>query len=182
VVSWHCFAVLTIHVTGTAFIFQFSSTPSFCTSLRQENGSCDQRGLGFNCRCGPAISFSDVVLGVDAWLIPGSTHPGRPSRSCSLSWPGCQWRTIGSGPGLGSSRLVPVAVSDFIFVAIARRPGWLGLGPAGGHRLFRRPWSAHCLRAPDGFRRILAAGLTAISVRNPFSSSVGTSVCFRSPA
>jgi cell division protein FtsW (lipid II flippase) len=68
----------------------------------------------------------------------------------------------GRGPGLGSPALVPVAISDFIFAAIAEETGLIGtiaLMTVFGVLLIRGLRVAIC--ASDGFRRLLAAGVTA---------------------
>jgi cell division protein FtsW (lipid II flippase) len=68
----------------------------------------------------------------------------------------------GRGPGLGSPALVPVAISDFIFAAIAEETGLvgtIGLIAIFGVILIRGLRAAIC--APDIFRRLLAAGVTA---------------------
>ncbi len=68
----------------------------------------------------------------------------------------------GRGPGLGSPALVPVAISDFIFAAIAEETGLVGtvaLMAIFGVLLIRGLRVA--IFAPDGFRRLLAAGVTA---------------------
>lgn len=68
----------------------------------------------------------------------------------------------GRGPGLGSPALVPVAISDFIFAAIGEETGLIGtvgLIALFGILLIRGLRIAIC--APDLFRRLLAAGVTA---------------------
>ncbi|HEY3475690.1 MAG TPA: FtsW/RodA/SpoVE family cell cycle protein, partial [Anaerolineales bacterium] len=68
----------------------------------------------------------------------------------------------GRGPGLGSPALVPVAISDFIFAAIAEETGLIGtigLIAIFGILLIRGLRAAIC--APDIFRRLLAGGVTA---------------------
>jgi cell division protein FtsW (lipid II flippase) len=68
----------------------------------------------------------------------------------------------GRGPGLGSPALVPVAISDFIYAAIAEETGLagtVGLIAIFGIILIRGLRVAIC--APDIFRRLLAAGVTA---------------------
>lgn len=68
----------------------------------------------------------------------------------------------GRGPGLGSPALVPVAISDFIFAAIAEETGLIGtvaLMAIFGVLLIRGLRVA--IFAPDVFRRLLAAGVTA---------------------
>ncbi|WP_299026490.1 FtsW/RodA/SpoVE family cell cycle protein [uncultured Thermanaerothrix sp.] len=67
---------------------------------------------------------------------------------------------FGTGPGLGSPSLVPVAHSDFIAVAITEETGLLGLGGLLGliGVLFIRSLIV-AIRAPNLYRRLLAAGL-----------------------
>ena len=68
----------------------------------------------------------------------------------------------GRGPGLGSPALVPVAMSDFIFVAIAEETGLIGtIGLITLFGLILARGLRTALRAPDSFRRLLAAGITA---------------------
>ena len=68
----------------------------------------------------------------------------------------------GRGPGLGSPALVPVAISDFIFAAIAEETGLIGtLGLIAIFGLILARGLLAALRAPDSFRRLFAAGITA---------------------
>jgi Cell cycle protein/Penicillin binding protein transpeptidase domain len=63
---------------------------------------------------------------------------------------------------MGSPGLVPVAISDFVFVAIAEETGLVGtLGLLALIGFFVARGLRTAMRAPDSFRRILAAGLTA---------------------
>jgi hypothetical protein len=69
-------------------------------------------------------------------------------------------RLFGTGPGLGSPGLVPVAQSDFITAAIAEETGLLGLVGillAIGIFVFRSFTIA--MRAPNNYQSFLAAGL-----------------------
>jgi hypothetical protein len=66
----------------------------------------------------------------------------------------------GRGPGLGSPGVVPVAVSDFIYSAIAEETGLAGsLGVLALIGLILARGLRAALRAPDLFRRLLAAGI-----------------------
>jgi cell division protein FtsW (lipid II flippase) len=68
----------------------------------------------------------------------------------------------GRGPGLGSPGLVPVAVSDFIYVAIAEETGLAGtMGMLALFGLIIARGLRASLRAPDLFRRLFAAGITS---------------------
>ncbi|MDT8897743.1 FtsW/RodA/SpoVE family cell cycle protein [Thermanaerothrix sp. 4228-RoL] len=67
---------------------------------------------------------------------------------------------LGTGPGLGSPGFVPVAHSDFIAVAITEETGLLGLvGLLGLIGLLVTRSFIVAVRAPNLYRRLLAAGL-----------------------
>jgi cell division protein FtsW (lipid II flippase) len=107
--------------------------------------------------------FVDVVHErIGAWLNPWADPSGRSYQIVQSLLAIANGGMIGRGPGLGSPALVPVAHSDFIFTAIAEETGLLGttaliivfcLILARGLRI--------AFRAPDQFRRFLAAGLCA---------------------
>ena len=68
----------------------------------------------------------------------------------------------GRGPGLGSPGLIPVAVSDFIYAAIAEETGLFGtVGLLALFAIIVIRGFRISLRAPDIFRRLLAAGIAA---------------------
>jgi cell division protein FtsW (lipid II flippase) len=70
--------------------------------------------------------------------------------------------TLGRGLGIGSPLLVPVAISDFIFSAIAEETGLIGiLGLLALIWLILARGLIVSLRASDQFRRYLAVGVTA---------------------
>lgn len=68
----------------------------------------------------------------------------------------------GRGPGLGSPALVPVAISDFIYAAVVEETGLFGaIGLISLLAIFLMRGLRVALCAPDLFRRLLAAGITA---------------------
>jgi len=107
--------------------------------------------------------FVDVVRErILAWLNPWADPSGRGYQIVQSLLAIANGGMIGRGPGLGSPTLVPIAHSDFIFTAIAEETGLLGttaliiifaLILARGFRI--------AFRAPDQFRRFLAAGLSS---------------------
>ena len=106
--------------------------------------------------------FDVVRLRVDAWLNPWLDPSGRSFQIVQSLMAVANGGTSGRGPGLGSPGLVPVAISDFVFVAIAEETGLVGtLGLLTLVGFFVARGLRTAMRAPDGFRRILAAGLTA---------------------
>ena len=108
------------------------------------------------------LLFDVIRLRVDAWLNPWLDPSGRSFQIVQSLMAVANGGTLGRGPGLGSPGLVPVAVSDFVFTAIAEETGLVGtLGVLTLIGLFVARGIHTALRAPDNFRRILAAGLTA---------------------
>lgn len=72
--------------------------------------------------------FFDVIrLRVDAWVNPWIDPANRSFQIVQSLISVAAGRLIGTGPGLGSPGLVPVAHSDFIAAAIAEESGVMGL-------------------------------------------------------
>jgi cell division protein FtsW (lipid II flippase) len=106
--------------------------------------------------------FDVVRLRVDAWLNPWLDPSGRSFQIVQSLMAVANGGASGRGPGLGSPGLVPVAISDFVFTAIAEETGLVGtLGLLALIGFFIARGVRTAMRAPDNFRRILAAGLTA---------------------
>ena len=106
--------------------------------------------------------FDVVRLRVDAWINPWLDPSGRSFQIVQSLMAVANGGTSGRGPGLGSPGLVPVAISDFVFTAIAEETGLVGtLGLLAMIGFFVARGLRAAMRAPDNFRRILAAGLSA---------------------
>ncbi|MFH1524647.1 MAG: FtsW/RodA/SpoVE family cell cycle protein [Chloroflexota bacterium] len=106
--------------------------------------------------------FDVVRLRVDAWINPWLDPSGRSFQIVQSLMAVANGGVSGRGPGLGSPGLVPVAISDFVFTAIAEETGLVGtLGLLALIGFFVARGVRTAMRAPDNFRRILAAGLTA---------------------
>ena len=105
----------------------------------------------------------DIIrLRIDSWLNPWNDPGGGSYQIIQSILAIANGGLNGRGPGLGSPALVPVAISDFIFAAIAEETGLtgtIGLIAIFGIILVRGLRIA--LRAPNMFRRLLAAGVTA---------------------
>ncbi|MFU8826093.1 MAG: FtsW/RodA/SpoVE family cell cycle protein [Brevefilum sp.] len=72
--------------------------------------------------------FTDVVrLRVDTWLNPFGDPTGTSYQIIQSMVAIAEGDLLGAGPGLGSPGLIPVAVSDFIFSALAEEIGFLGI-------------------------------------------------------
>ena len=99
---------------------------------------------------------------VNSWLNPWDDPSGSSYQIIQSVIAIANGGILGTGPGLGSPGLIPVAISDMIYAAIAEETGLLGtLGLLVIVGLILSRGLRAALRAPDSFRRILAAGLTA---------------------
>jgi cell division protein FtsW (lipid II flippase) len=99
---------------------------------------------------------------IDDWLNPWNDPSGRSYQVIQSLLAVGNGGAFGRGPGLGSPGLVPVAISDFIYTAIAEETGLFGtMGLLTAICLLLARSLRAALRAPDRFRRLLAAGLTA---------------------
>ncbi len=147
---------------GTAFIFIFIYTITlFIASGKKRILLISLVGLAAAGLAGYFL-FDVVRLRVDAWLNPWLDPSGRSFQIVQSLMAVANGGTSGRGPGMGSPSLVPVAISDFVFVAIAEETGLVGtLGLLALIGLFVARGLRTAMRAPDSFRRILAAGLTA---------------------
>lgn len=147
---------------GTAFIFIFLYTIIlFVASGKKRILLISLAGMTIAGVAGYFL-FDVIRLRVDAWFNPWPDPSGRSFQIVQSLMAVANGGTSGRGPGLGSPGLVPVAISDFIFTAIAEETGLvgtLGLLALIGFFIARGIRTAMC--APDNFRRILGAGLTA---------------------
>lgn len=108
------------------------------------------------------FNFDVVRLRIDAWLNPWIDPSGRSYQVVQALMAIANGGILGRGPGMGNPGLVPVAISDFIFTAIAEENGLVGtLGLLILIATLIARGMVTTLQAPDRFRRILAAGLTA---------------------
>jgi cell division protein FtsW (lipid II flippase) len=99
---------------------------------------------------------------LDVWLNPWSDPSGSSYQIVQSLIAIANGGTFGRGAGLGSPTLVPVAISDFIFTAIAEETGLLGaLGLLLLLGLLLMRGLRAALLAPNRFERLLAGGLTA---------------------
>lgn len=105
----------------------------------------------------------DIIhIRVVGWLNPWDDPTGNSYQIIQSLLAVANGGTLGRGLGIGSPLLVPVAISDFIFAAIAEETGLLGtLGLIATIWLLLARGLTIALSAPDNFRRYLAAGIVA---------------------
>ncbi len=101
-----------------------------------------------------------IHIRVDGWINPWADPSGKSYQIVQSLLAVANGGIIGRGIGIGSPLLVPVAISDFIFAAIAEEAGLIGtLGLLTLIWLILARGLTASLRAPDRFRRNLAAGI-----------------------
>ncbi len=150
------------HDLGTAFIFIFLYTIILFVASGKKRILLISLVALIAAGYAGYFLFDVVRLRVDAWLNPWLDPSGRSFQIVQSLMAVANGGTSGRGPGLGSPSLVPVAISDFVFIAIAEEMGLVGtLGLLALIGFFVARGLRTAMRAPDSFRRILAAGLTA---------------------
>ena len=103
-----------------------------------------------------------VHLRIAIWLSPWDDPSGSGYQVIQSLMAIANGGLFGRGPGMGSPAFVPVTHSDFIFASIAEETGLAGtLGLLSLVGFFLARGITISLRAPNRFRRLLAAGLTA---------------------
>ncbi|MBI2331695.1 MAG: FtsW/RodA/SpoVE family cell cycle protein, partial [Chloroflexi bacterium] len=103
-----------------------------------------------------------IYIRVVGWLNPWDDPTGNSYQIIQSLLAVANGGVLGRGMGIGSPLLVPVAISDFIFAAIAEETGLFGtLGLIATIWLILSRGLTIALRAPDNFRRYLAAGVVA---------------------
>jgi len=107
--------------------------------------------------------FTDIIRArAQGWLNPWADPAGNSFQIIQSILAIANGGLLGRGAGVGSPSLVPVAISDFIFAAIAEETGLLGaLGLLITLSILLMRGLRAALRAPDRFRRSLATGLVA---------------------
>ncbi len=112
-------------------------------------------GLGY-------LFFDVVRLRVDAWLNPWLDPSGRSYQVVQSLIAVASGGILGSGVGLGSPGLIPVALSDFIFSAISEESGLIGsLALLLVFCLLILRGFKAALNSSDLFKRYLAGGISA---------------------
>lgn len=104
--------------------------------------------------------FDVIQIRVGAWLNPWIEAGGRSYQIVQSLISVASGSILGSGPGLGSPSVVPVAHSDFIFSAIAEELGLVGtFGVLLLLGLLMVRGMVTAIHAPNHYQRLLAAGI-----------------------
>jgi len=99
---------------------------------------------------------------IDSWINPWNDPGGGSFQIIQSLLAIANGGLGGRGPGLGSPALVPVAISDFIFAAIAEETGLIGtVGLIAIFGIILVRGLRIALLASDVFQRLLAGGVTA---------------------
>ena len=105
--------------------------------------------------------FDVIKLRVTAWIDPWVDPEGRSYQIIQALISQAAGGILGTGPGMGSPNLVPVAASDFIFSAIAEENGLLGAaGVILLLLLFTFRGFSIALQAKNKFNTLLAVGIS----------------------
>jgi cell division protein FtsW (lipid II flippase) len=108
------------------------------------------------------FSIDVIHIRVEGWLNPWSDPSGQSYQIVQSLLAVANGGIIGRGIGIGNPLLVPVAISDFIFAAIAEETGLIGTtGLLALIWLILARGLIISLHASDRFRRYLAAGVVA---------------------
>jgi cell division protein FtsW (lipid II flippase) len=105
--------------------------------------------------------FDVIRVRVDAWLNPWLDASGRSYQIVQSLLAFSSGGFLGSGPGLGSPGVVPVAHSDFIFSAIGEESGLLGgVGLLLLLSILTLRGLQTAIQARNAYQRLLAGGIT----------------------
>lgn len=107
--------------------------------------------------------FGVIRIRVSSWINPWLDPGGNSYQVIQSLQAIAAGKLIGSGPGMGSPGLVPVALSDFIFSAISEELGFMGaivIFSLYAFLAFRGILIA--ISARNQYQRLLAAGITVL--------------------
>ena len=105
--------------------------------------------------------FEVIRIRIDAWIDPWKDATGHAYQIIQSLVAIASGSVFGSGPGIGSPVVVPVALSDFVFAAIAEETGLFGTtGLVILFGLLAVRGLLAALRASNAYHRFLAAGIT----------------------
>jgi len=104
----------------------------------------------------------DIIrIRIESWIYPWNDPQGGSYQIVQALIALANGGLDGRGPGLGYPGLVPVSISDFIYIAIGEETGLIGtLGIISLYCILLTRSTLIALRAPDHFRRFLASGIT----------------------
>jgi cell division protein FtsW (lipid II flippase) len=110
---------------------------------------------------GAYAAFDRIGIRVQNWLDPWHDPLNTGFQQVQADYALASGGLFGTGLGLGSPWLIPEVHTDFVFAAIGEELGLLGtVGLLALYLVLVMRGYAIALAAPDGFARLLAAGLT----------------------
>ena len=105
--------------------------------------------------------YEVIQIRVIGWINPWLDASGRSYQIVQSLLAVAAGGIVGRGPGIGSPGVVPVAISDFVFSAIAEETGLIGtLGLLILLGLAMARGALTAIRAQTSYHRFLSAGLT----------------------
>lgn len=106
--------------------------------------------------------FDVIRIRMEAWTNPWVDPAGRSYQIIQSIQAIAAGGILGSGPGLGSPGLIPVAISDFIFAAIVEELGFVGaLAIFALFAFLAFRGFLITIKARNQYHQLLAAGITA---------------------
>jgi cell division protein FtsW (lipid II flippase) len=147
---------------GTASIFIFIYTIILFVSIEKKRVLVTA-GIAFVVALFVGYFYIDIVASrINVWLNPWEDPSGQSYQIIQSILAVASGGFLGRGPGMGNPLLVPVAISDFIYAAIAEETGLIGtLGLLTVIWVILSRGIMTALRASDRFRRFLAVGIVA---------------------
>lgn len=105
--------------------------------------------------------FNVIQIRMDGWLNPWADSSGGSYQIIQSIQAIAAGHILGSGPGLGSPGIVPVAISDFIFSAISEELGLVGsLFIISLFAFFSYKGFSMAIRVRNQYQKLLASGIT----------------------
>jgi peptidoglycan glycosyltransferase len=107
--------------------------------------------------------FSHVQRRVDIWIDPVADPKGAGFQIAEAAFAMADGGITGSGLGSGTPNKIPFAATDLIFAAVGEELGLLGATAVlAAFMFFVSSGFRVAASTPDGFEKLLAAGLTAL--------------------
>jgi cell division protein FtsW (lipid II flippase) len=147
---------------GTASIFTVLFTIMVFLATGKKRILLTAAGMLIGAGLAGYFIVSIIQLRINVWINPWDDPAGSSFQIIQSLLAVANGGTFGRGIGIGNPSLVPVTISDFIFSAMAEETGLIGtVGLICIIFIIVARGMIASMRAPDSFRRLLAAGITS---------------------